>query len=320
MVLRRPLTAPHRTLDPLGRSAPIPASEFAEGLAEPGCPSMESSVESIDPSNAAAPTRDEAFIAAFARFVERVLVPWHRFECGGLENVPLGPALYVSNHSGSMNPVDSWLVPAAIHRTYGLTEVPFGLAHDGVLKLPVVGAIARRFGMVPANHASAHRIFAHGLKAIVYPGGELDANRPFRARHAVRFDGRTGFIRCALRERVPIVPIATAGAQSTFVVLSDGQPLARFVRAPQLLRMKVWPVTLSLPWGLTIGPTPPHLPWPATIRSELLAPIVLPDVDPDDRVRVGALAEEVRSLIEATVVRLAREIRQRSPFGRAATR
>jgi hypothetical protein len=73
---------------------------------------------------------------------------------------------------------------------------------------------------------------------------------------------------------------------------------------------------LSLPWGLTVGPTPPHIPWPATIHSEILAPITLPDVDPDDRIRVGALAEEVRSLIEATVVRLARGIRRRSSLGR----
>ncbi len=300
MVRHQTLTAPVRALDPLGRPAPSLAAEFA----------------SAPPVTRGDPTRDEHFIAAFARFVERVLVPWHRFECRGLEHVPLGPALYVSNHSGSMNPVDSWLVPWAIYRTFGLAEVPFGLAHDGVLKLPALGAIARRFGMMPANHASAHRIFAHGLKAIVYPGGDLDANRPFRARHEVRFGGRTGFVRCALRERVPIVPIATAGAQSTLLVLSDGQSLARLIRAPQLLRMKVWPVTLSLPWGLTIGPPPPHIPWPATIHSEILAPIALPDVDPDERIRVGALAEEVRSLIEAAVARLARGIRRRRSFGR----
>jgi 1-acyl-sn-glycerol-3-phosphate acyltransferase len=52
---------------------------------------------------------------------------------------------------------------------------------------------------------------------------------------------------------VPIVPIVTAGAGESLMVLSDGQRLARALRLDKTLRLKALPVTVSLPWGLNVG-------------------------------------------------------------------
>jgi hypothetical protein len=58
-------------------------------------------------------------------------------------------------------------------------------------------------------------------------------------------------------------------------VLTDGAPLARFLGFPKLFRASIFPVSLSIPWGLTIGPWP-HLPPPTHLRYRI-GPAVLPE-------------------------------------------
>ena len=45
--------------------------------------------------------------------------------------------------------------------------------------------------------------------------------------------------------------------------------------------MKVWPLTLSIPWGVTLGPAPPHFPLPSRILLEVLEPIAFERTGPD---------------------------------------
>ncbi|HRG98734.1 MAG TPA: hypothetical protein PLR99_20925, partial [Polyangiaceae bacterium] len=69
----------------------------------------------------------------------------------------------------------------------------------------------------------------------------------------------------ALEARVPIVPVAHAGAHETLRVLTDGHRFARAVGLQRFARAEIFPVHLSLPWGLAIGPWP-HIPLPTTLR------------------------------------------------------
>ena len=48
---------------------------------------------------------------------------------------------------------------------------------------------------------------APARRVLVYPGGDYEVHRPSWERHKVDFDGRKGFIRLALEEDVPIVPV-----------------------------------------------------------------------------------------------------------------
>nr|MDJ0682146.1 glycerol acyltransferase [Xenococcaceae cyanobacterium MO_167.B52] len=86
-----------------------------------------------------------------------------------------------------------------------------------------------------------------------------------------------GFIKLALRQKVPIIPIISTGAHDTLIVLADfyeqAQQLHRW-GMPWLLNLdpQVFPIYLGLPWGLAIGPLP-NIPLPVPIRLRVCPPI-----------------------------------------------
>ncbi len=257
--------------------------------------------------------RDPAWIRAIAGF-GRLLTRYHRAEVRGLEHIPDGPALYVGNHSAGLATPDTWIVLAAAWERYGIEALPYGLGHDLVMRSELLGPVLQRLGGVRAAPENAARLFAAGRKVLVYPGGDVDSMRPFRDRDRVRFGGRRGFMRLALRERVPIVPIVSAGSQESFIVFDDLPGLARAIGAGRWARMKVWPLTFSLPWGLTLGPVPPFLPLPTRILCELLPPLSFAPDGPEaaaDEDYVRQRAEEVEGVLQAALTRLAAERRSR---------
>ncbi|MCC6749080.1 MAG: 1-acyl-sn-glycerol-3-phosphate acyltransferase [Deltaproteobacteria bacterium] len=254
------------------------------------------------------PVRDPRIIEGLAELTERLAGRYHRAEVRGTEHVPEGAALYVGNHSGGIYTVDTLIFAAAVYRAHGLTAVPYGLAHELVMELPLLREIARTLGAVRANHDNARRLLAAGHKTLVYPGGDVEAMRPFRHRHRLVFDGRRGYMRLAIATGVPVVPVVAAGSHSSFLILDDLRWLSRALGADRVLRFKVWPLTLSVPWGLTLGPPPPYLPLPVQVRMSILPPFV-PErtgeeaaADPD---YVTRCASEVERRMQAALTQLA---------------
>ena len=121
---------------------------------------------------------------------------------------------------------------------------------------------------------------------LVYPGGDYEVHRPsWQGRH-VDFGGRKGFLRLALEEGVPIVPVVSIGGQETALFLSRGERLAKGLALDRLFRLKVLPISIAPPWGINVGDMLGHLPLPAKITVEALPPIDLrrefgddPDLD-----------------------------------------
>lgn len=242
--------------------------------------------------------RDPAFIGRFADAVEPALRLWFRPDVRGLERIPEGAALYVGNHSGGFATPDTWIFGLWVFRTRGIRDVPYGLGHQLVMEAPVAGPALARVGGVAASADNAHRVFEAGGKVLVYPGGDLDAFRASRDRERVIFGPRRGYLRLALREGVPIVPVVAAGAHDGFRVLSDGRWLARVLPIKRLLRTEVLPITLSFPWGLTVG-APPYVPVPTKILIEVLEPFRF-DRTGEDASNDDAYVEEChRSVIDA---------------------
>lgn len=232
---------------------------------------------------------------------------YFRLRVEGVENVPAeGPVLFVGNHNGGLVPTDGFFTALAIRDHFGSRRAVFALAHDFLFEDPLLRSYASRLGMLRAGHESARHAFAAGGCVLVYPGSDLETFRPFRDRAKIVLGGRKGFLALALRERVPIVPVVTAGTHEQIIVLTRGDRLARLVHAHAWARTEVLPLMLALPWGLTSGFVP-YLPLPAQTSLAFGEPVIWPDLAPADADRPEVLERcyrDVESRMQGILDRL----------------
>ena len=250
------------------------------------------------------PARDPHFVSRLVPSVQR-FVRYFSPEVRGIENLPAsGPVLVVGNHSCLFYMPDTWMVALAITDRRGVDAPAYALVYDLLLGIPVVGSALRRLGGVPANGREAERVLAQGAAVLVYPGGDLEACRPWTERNRIVFCGHSGFIRLALRAGVPVVPVVSYGSHNAVVILSRGERLAR-VLGLNRLRIKVFPIVLG-PFGVSSILTPP-LPMPSAVTVEFMAPIDwtgLGTAAADDEAVVEACYKEITSAMQATLDRL----------------
>jgi 1-acyl-sn-glycerol-3-phosphate acyltransferase len=233
---------------------------------------------------------------------------WYRGEVRGLGNIPDdGAVLMVGNHSGGNMTPDTVVFTLAFNTYFGVERPFYQLAHNLVLSMPGLGSL-RRFGTVAASPANARKALQAGAALLVYPGGDYEVHRPFWDRNRVDFNGRKGFIRLALAEDVPIVPVVSIGGHETALFLSRGEGLARLLALDRLFRLKVLPLSLALPWGLNVGDMLGHIPLPAKITIETLPPINLKEeFGPDPG--VDEIYDHLIRLMQDTLDALAEERR-----------
>jgi 1-acyl-sn-glycerol-3-phosphate acyltransferase len=153
------------------------------------------------------------------------------------------------------------------NRTGGGDEFVY-LVHDAMLATPLLGTFLRKMGAAKACRRVADDSLKMGRKVMIYPGGNYEAFRPYSQRFKVDFGGKKGFIRTALRHRVPIVPVVGVGAHESFIVLWRGENLVRRSGLGKLFRVDSFPIGLGLPWGIFAGPIF-HFPLPAKIQIEV---------------------------------------------------
>jgi len=198
---------------------------------------------------------------------------YFRADVRGLERIPAeGPVLLVGNHSGGNLTPDTLVFTLAFSTYFGVERRFFQLAHNLVLAMPGLGSL-RKYGTVAASSANAHKALDSGAALLVYPGGDYEVHRPSSESAHVDFDGRQGFLRLALEKEVPLVPVVAIGGQETALFLTRGERIASALRLDRLLRLKVVPISIALPWGLNIGDMAGHLPLPAKITIQVLDPI-----------------------------------------------
>ena len=233
---------------------------------------------------------------------------WFRGEVRGLGNIPdEGPVLLVGNHSGGNMTPDTILFTLAFSTFFGVERRFYQLAHNLVLAMPTLGAL-RKFGTVAASPANASQALSSGAALLVYPGGDYDVHRPSWLGKRIDFGGRKGFIRLALEQDVPVVPVVSVGGQETALFLTRGEGLARSLWLDRLFRLKVLPISLALPWGLNVGDMLGHIPLPAKLTIETLPAIHLREEfgpDPD----VDEIYDHLVRLMQETLDALASERR-----------
>src|SRR5438132_5534977 len=241
--------------------------------------------------------RDPEFIRRHRGLLE-AYASYFSPEVRGFEKLPeRGPFLLVGNHSGGATPPDMPILSTAWWRQRGVEEPVYGLFHSFFLGLPGLRAPLTKFGAIESGWDAAEAVLRSGGIVVVYPGGDHEAFRPFNKRNEIDFNGRTGFIKLALRTGVPIVPAVTHGVQDSIVVLSRGEGLVRFMPHLKRWRLKVMPVMVGPPCGLSFGL--PTLPLPAKATVQLGPPI-------DLSVENGPEAANDEPFVQASYTRITR--------------
>lgn len=223
----------------------------------------------------------DSALSAFRHRATEFVRRYHRLdidrEVGSLDT----PVLFVGNHGfGGIFDLNVLAAFAALEDLQLDRPVTF-LTHQLAWTLGV-GPLIEHLGARPASEESATEAFAEGHHVVVFPGGDIDAGKSWLKRNEIVFGGRTGFARLAIEQSVPIVPMVTAGAGESLLVLSDGKPLAKALRLDKLLRVKAFPVSISVPWGLNVGMVGmvPYLPLPTKMATRVL-PAMTPEPGED---------------------------------------
>lgn len=218
--------------------------------------------------------RDPDFFRDNLAFLWLLATLYFRGEVRGLENIPEdGPVLLVGNHSGGNLTPDTFIFTLAFATYFGVERPFYQLAHDLVVSWPVLGPLLKRSGTLAASHGNAEEALRGGAALLVYPGGDWEVHRPSWHSGKVEFGGRSGFVDLALKTGVPIVPVVSIGGQETALFLTRGEHIAKALGLDRMLRLKVLPISLALPWGLNIGDFLGHFPLPAKITQQVLPPI-----------------------------------------------
>lgn len=214
------------------------------------------------------------FVGWVRRASDELLAVYNRHEVHVEAPVPDEPCLIVGNHGfGTLTDLNVLATIAALDRL-GVTREQVALVHQ-LASTVRLGWLVEAFGGRPANQISATAALAEGSHVVVFPGGDKEAGKAWPDRNTVDFHGRSGFAALAREAGVPVVPVVTAGAGESLFVATDGAWIADALRLPQRFRYNVAPVSLSVPWGISVGVAGllPYLPLPTKLETTVLAPM-----------------------------------------------
>ncbi|MGY2061154.1 1-acyl-sn-glycerol-3-phosphate acyltransferase, partial [Nocardia gipuzkoensis] len=172
--------------------------------------------------------RDPEFVARMLGPAWQLARVYFRPDVRGLDRIPAsGPVLLVGNHSGGNTSPEVLVTALAFARHFGPRRPFYQLAHNLVMLVPILGPVLGKWGTIAATPDSARAALRSGAVVLVYPGGDWEVHRPAWEGDRIDFAGRTGFLRLAWQENVPIVPMVNYGAHQNHLILTRGDRLAR---------------------------------------------------------------------------------------------
>jgi 1-acyl-sn-glycerol-3-phosphate acyltransferase len=149
-------------------------------------------------------------------------------EVAGIDRLPKGRALLVANHAFGF-----WDLALAVARIHSQTgRIVFSLGEHLWWRVPVVRWLAKRAGVVDGTPKNADAILEADELLLVLPGGLREALKPRELRYRLLWGRRHGFVKAALRNRAPIVPLACFGADEIFDLVGDPFRRSRRLRLP----------------------------------------------------------------------------------------
>jgi 1-acyl-sn-glycerol-3-phosphate acyltransferase len=204
---------------------------------------------------------------------------YFRVKTDGWEHIPPeGQVLLIGSHNGGLAAPDMLMMAYDWFRRFGTGRSIYALMDSRVWQLlPGLARLATQVGAIQPHPQMAMAALHRGASLLIYPGGIQDVFRPYCLRNTIHFCGHRGFIKLALQQEVPIVPLISQGAHSTLFVLADIYPQLQQLHQLGLpwlwgIDPGAWPIYLGLPWGIAVGPLP-NIPLPIQLHTRVCPPI-----------------------------------------------
>jgi len=145
---------------------------------------------------------------------------FYRYESVGAENVPEGPCIFVVNHTFST--FEGVITNFNIYNWSGTWHVS-GIMDIQWFKYPVLRDFFIKVGMIYGRRPFIVDALKRGIKCGILLGGPNEAYQPSANKYQIYWHDKkgrpkVGFIKCALRAQVPIVPLAHIGSEEIFYV------------------------------------------------------------------------------------------------------
>lgn len=128
---------------------------------------------------------------------------YHRYTVEGLEHLDGGPALIVGYHARPLA-YDMCMLTVAIYDRLGY--LPHGFVHRGTKLIGALRWFTEGLGFVTDDGDGLAAAITRGEHLVTTPGGGDEGCRDFRQRYVVNWGAHTGYLRLALKYRLPIIP------------------------------------------------------------------------------------------------------------------
>ncbi len=161
-------------------------------------------------------------------FYRRLILPWSwamsRYHRMALEGgpPPTGPCIYVALHGAGYLVTDLVLAcyflqwKGWFERGEPHTPLRIVAAESRIERfLPGLPRVKELAGTIGTDEQACVSVLERGEQLLVTPGGMREA-QPSRDFYRLRWEGRYGFVRLALRTGAPIVPLAVVGGAEAF--------------------------------------------------------------------------------------------------------
>jgi len=145
---------------------------------------------------------------------------YHRTRVSGTP--PAGPCIYVALHGAGYIVFDLVIAGYCLcwrdHLRHGGPRIPLRIvaAQSRIERaLPGLPAAKVAAGLIDTSEESCLEALEAGEQLLVTPGGSREA-QPSRDFYRLRWEGRYGFVRLALKTGAPIVPMAVVGGAEAY--------------------------------------------------------------------------------------------------------
>jgi len=177
---------------------------------------------------------------------------YFRVEMNGLEKIPAGRVLLVSNHSGQL-PLDAAMIAVSLITHASPPRAIRSMVEKWVPSLPYVSTFMARVGQIVGTPENCRRLLEAGEAILVFPEGVRGIAKLYQHRYHLQEFG-LGFMRLALETQTPIVPVAVVGAEEQAPALVDVKPIAKLFGFPAFpITPTVLPFPLPTKYRLYFG-------------------------------------------------------------------